>query len=126
MKKFFWIFTVAALLAVACDGGEGDMPWPDDLDGKGEQTPSTTVVEQGKPLPVWSEGYLDIHFINTGRGECCFYILPDGTTLLVDAGEVKATYKATATSGDDAVEQKPNANTRPYLVYATYIKHFMP
>ena len=126
MKKFFWIFTVAALLAVACDGGEGDMPWPDDLDGKGEQTPSTTVVEQGKPLPVWSEGCLDIHFINTGRGECCFYILPDGTTLLVDAGEVKATYKASATSGDDAVEQKPNADTRPYLVYATYIKHFMP
>ena len=126
MKKFFWIFTVAALLAVACSGGEGDMPWPDDLDGKDEETPSTTIVEQGKPLPIWSEGYLDIHFINTGRGECCFYILPDGTTLLVDAGEVKATYKASATSGDDAVEQKPNANTRPYLVYATYIKHFMP
>ncbi|MBQ6583737.1 MAG: hypothetical protein IIX42_01125, partial [Alistipes sp.] len=112
-----------ALFAISCGGDNEEMPWDDDINpDKDEQT----TVEIGKPLPIWSEGCLDIHFINTGRGECCFYILPDGTTLLVDAGEVKATYKASATSGDDAVEQKPNANTRPYLVYATYIKHFMP
>lgn len=40
----------------------------------------------GAPLPLWSEGGLDIHHINTGRGETAFLILPDGTTLLVDAG----------------------------------------
>jgi len=40
----------------------------------------------GSPLPLWSEGCLDIHHINTGRGETAFLILPDGTTLLVDAG----------------------------------------
>ena len=38
-------------------------------------------------LPQWKEGYMDIHHINTGRGDCTFCILPDGTTLLIDAGE---------------------------------------
>lgn len=40
----------------------------------------------GAALPDWTEGCLDIHFINTGRGETAFLILPDSTTLLVDAG----------------------------------------
>lgn len=75
-------------------------------------------AEIGETLPSWSEGYFDIHFINSARGECCFYILPDGTTLLVDAGEV--------VTGPIEVEQRPNANTRPYITYANYIKHFLP
>ena len=30
--------------------------------------------EIGKPLSAWAEGCLDIHAINSGRGECTFYI----------------------------------------------------
>ena len=41
--------------------------------------------EVGRPLTPWSEGELDIHHINTGRGEAALLILPDGTGLLVDA-----------------------------------------
>ncbi|RPI20839.1 MAG: hypothetical protein EHM61_26170, partial [Acidobacteria bacterium] len=37
------------------------------------------------PLPPWTEGTLDIHQINTGRGNAAFFVFPDGTTLLVDA-----------------------------------------
>jgi beta-lactamase superfamily II metal-dependent hydrolase len=37
-------------------------------------------------LPTWTPGTLDIHQINTGRGNAAFLMLPDGTTLLVDAG----------------------------------------
>jgi len=37
-------------------------------------------------LPPWTEGTLDIHQISTGRGNAAFLMLPDGTTLLVDAG----------------------------------------
>ena len=37
-------------------------------------------------LPKWSPGTLDIHQINTGRGNAAFLMLPDGTTLLIDAG----------------------------------------
>ncbi|RYY23860.1 MAG: hypothetical protein EOP62_19000, partial [Sphingomonadales bacterium] len=39
----------------------------------------------GQPLPGWRMGEIDIHQINTGRGEASFLILPDGTNLLVDA-----------------------------------------
>ncbi len=44
----------------------------------------------GETLPAWEEGYMDIHHINTGCGECAYIILPDGTTMLIDAGENKA------------------------------------
>ena len=41
----------------------------------------------GATLPAWSEGEIDIHTISTGRGECLYIILPDGTDIIVDAGE---------------------------------------
>ncbi len=40
----------------------------------------------GDVLPGWSPGTLDIHHISTGRGNATFFVLPDGTTMLVDAG----------------------------------------
>lgn len=42
----------------------------------------------GQPLPVWQAGQLDIHQISTGQGNATLAILPDGTTLLIDAGAV--------------------------------------
>jgi beta-lactamase superfamily II metal-dependent hydrolase len=36
----------------------------------------------------WEEGYMDIHHILTGSGDCAFFVLPDGTTMLVDAGDI--------------------------------------
>jgi beta-lactamase superfamily II metal-dependent hydrolase len=38
-------------------------------------------------LPPWSRGNLDIHQIATGRGNAAFVVLPDGTTMLIDAGD---------------------------------------
>ncbi len=72
----------------------------------------------GEPLPAWSEGCLDIHLINSGNGECNFFIMPDGTTLLVDAGEMPVRPKH--------VQRKPDACVRPYMVYSNYIRHFLP
>src|SRR5690554_6729158 len=43
---------------------------------------------QNNPLPAWEKGYLDIHFINTGRGDAAFIVMPDGSSLLVDAGDL--------------------------------------
>jgi glyoxylase-like metal-dependent hydrolase (beta-lactamase superfamily II) len=40
----------------------------------------------GQVFPKWTPGTLDIHHINTGRGNAALLMLPDGTTLLVDAG----------------------------------------
>jgi hypothetical protein len=41
----------------------------------------------GDALAPWSRGALDIHHINTGRGNATLFVLPDGTTMLVDAGD---------------------------------------
>lgn len=37
---------------------------------------------------LWRQGYLDIHHIVTGSGVCTFFIMPDGTTMMVDAGDI--------------------------------------
>ena len=47
--------------------------------------PAKTTETVGQPLSAWTEGMLDIHFINTTTGECTFIIFPDGTQMLVDA-----------------------------------------
>jgi beta-lactamase superfamily II metal-dependent hydrolase len=41
----------------------------------------------GQPLPPWTPGTLDIHQISTGRGNAALLVLPDGTSLLLDAGD---------------------------------------
>jgi len=48
--------------------------------------PGLAAQSTGEPLPQWTPGTLDIHQISTGRGNAALFILPDGTTLLVDAG----------------------------------------
>lgn len=46
----------------------------------------------GESLPPWEPGLLDIHEISTGRGSATFFMLPDGTTMLYDAGEFTQTF----------------------------------
>ena len=43
--------------------------------------------ETGKRYVGWKPGEMEIHHIYTGRGESNFMIFPDGTTMLVDAGD---------------------------------------
>lgn len=66
-------------------------------------------------LPEWKEGYLDIHTIATGRGDAALVIMPDGTTLMIDAGD-------NAKKGDT---QHPDATKLPSEWQAIYMKHFM-
>lgn len=40
----------------------------------------------GQPIARWVEGTLDIHQIATGQGNSALVVMPDGTTLLIDAG----------------------------------------
>jgi hypothetical protein len=71
-----------------------------------------------KALSDWSEGYLDIHNISTGKGESTFYIFPDGTTMLVDAG-------VTSLKNEQTIDAKPNESKTPGQWIAHYINHFM-
>ncbi len=72
-----------------------------------------------QPLPPWTEGTLDIHQINTGRGNSAFFILPDGTTLLVDAG-------ALGSRTERHVDPRPDGSRNAGEWIARYIKHFHP
>ena len=44
-----------------------------------------------KALPAWKPGVLEIHQIATNRGNSTLLILPDGTTMMVDAGAIYGT-----------------------------------
>ncbi len=75
-------------------------------------------AQVGNVIPSWSEGYLDIHHINTGKGESAFFILPDGTTMLVDAGNSQRVKPR-------VTDQKPNDSRTPGGWIARYILNMM-
>jgi len=48
------------------------------------------IVFAGKvcaQIPKWEKGYLDIHTIFTGHGNSQYIVFPDGTTMMIDAGD---------------------------------------
>jgi len=111
---------MTVFVLASCGEKPEPMPWEKDPDFGKKPAPEITDAEVGLPLPLWKEGYFDIHAVNSGRGECTFFIMPDGTTMLVDAGEVATT------SNYPFVPQRPNTSTRPPETYYRYISHFLP
>ncbi|WP_353720483.1 hypothetical protein [Dyadobacter sp. 676] len=75
----------------------------------------------GQPLPAWQEGNLDIHHINTGMGNATFLILPDGTTLLVDAGALDPTDARTRSPRNTSA--RPGGERQPGEWIARYIRN---
>ena len=63
---------------------------------------------KGDVLPPWTAGSLDIHQIATGRGNAAFMMFPDGTTLLLDAGDTG---------------QRPDASRSPAQLISRYVRH---
>jgi hypothetical protein len=82
-------------------------------------TPRAQTPGPGGQLPPWTPGVLDIHHIATGEGNATFFVLPDGTTLLVDAGA--------ATAGRAPLAPPvPNDGRRAGEHIAAYIRRMMP
>jgi len=54
--------------------------------GMAAQSGAGQTDRVGQPIARWVEGTLDIHQISTGQGNSAFVVMPDGTTLLIDAG----------------------------------------
>lgn len=75
--------------------------------------PSLTEAQE---MPAWQKGWMDIHHIATGKGENCFFVFPDGTTMLVDAGD--------ETNGRFLCPAYPDASRTPGQWVAAYIGHF--
>lgn len=72
----------------------------------------------GEPFPAWNAGALDIHHISTGRGNSTLFVLPDGTTLLVDAG---------ANRGNSVryAPPRPDASRTPGDWIVRYLRHIL-
>ncbi|TDK23789.1 hypothetical protein E2F46_09665 [Luteimonas aestuarii] len=85
-----------------------------------EESAATIAHEVGKPLRAWSEGELDIHHINTGRGEAQLLILPDGTSVLVDASG------KTVEHPPFSLPSKPDASRPPGEWVARYAMRALP
>jgi len=82
------------------------------------------VATVGKPLPEWKDGYMDLHHINTGRGNASFFIFPDGTTMVLDAGELDPTNARTTSKRNTPM--RPNDSKHPYEWIVDYIKQVAP
>lgn len=77
-------------------------------------------AERGKPLPAWKRGELDIHHINTGRGEAQVMILPDGTSMLVDMSG------KTVEKSPFSLPTKPDDSRAPGEWVARYVERVLP
>ncbi len=66
-----------------------------------------------KRLDPWTPGQLDIHHVDTGRGNATFILGPDGTTLLIDCG-------ASTDDLDVSAPVRPNATHAPGEWVARY------
>ena len=67
----------------------------------------------------WQVGYLDIHQISTGRGNVAWMIMPDGTTMLVDMGDL-----GTDNYQQEIMNPRPSASKSPAEWVAQYIENF--
>ena len=72
-------------------------------------------------LPAWRQGYLDIHCISTKKGDATFVVYPDGTTLLIDTGDMSGVNRYPW-----IVSGIPDESKTPAQWVVSYIHNFFP
>lgn len=77
-------------------------------------------AEIGAPFRTWRKGEMDIHHINTGRGESQLLILPDGTSLLVDMSG------KTVERPPFSLPTRPDGSRPPGEWVARYVRRVLP
>ena len=75
----------------------------------------------GRALPPWKPGEFQVHFIYTGVCESMFWIMPDGTTMLLDCGDFRAWAR-----GKKAVWILPDGWRHPGEWIARYVERVNP
>jgi hypothetical protein len=78
------------------------------------ESPRPTVLS-GNQLPAWVPGILEIHHIDTGRGNASLVLGPDGTSMLIDAGEAHSDERLMAPA-------LPNGSRRSGEWIARYVR----
>ncbi|MDB5908459.1 MAG: hypothetical protein JWP34_2573 [Massilia sp.] len=79
--------------------------WPGLVSAADDKAAVPADNAPGRRLSRWTPGCLDIHHIATGRGNATLVLMPDGTSLLIDAG-------ATADGLDVSVPTRPTIERR--------------
>ncbi len=77
-------------------------------------------------LEPWSAGTLDIHHVQTGRGNATFIVAPDGTTILIDAGALDPKNIEFDNAPLKLAPAVPDASLRPGQWIARYIRQVAP
>ncbi len=80
--------------------------------------------QKGLQWTSWEKGWLDIHHISTGRGDAAYFIFPDATTLLVDAGDMSETHPRALSPRN--TKRLPNTSRSAPEWIVDYIKQFAP
>jgi L-ascorbate metabolism protein UlaG (beta-lactamase superfamily) len=73
------------------------------------------ALDAGGTLPEWTPGVLEIHHIDTGRGNSTLILGPDGTSYLIDAGEAHSAERTMAPA-------RPNGSRRAGERIARYVR----
>lgn len=77
----------------------------------------------GQALPAWQPGIMDLHHISTGRANASFFVFPDGTTLLLDAGALDPTDPRT--NSPRTTRAVPNSSRTPGEWISRYVDHVL-
>ena len=91
------------------------IPW-EEVFARGTNHPSAGSTWQG-----WHAGAFQVHFIYTGVAESMFFIMPDGTTMLLDCGDHNAIGR-----GKLAVPVLPDAKRHAGEWIARYVERVNP
>jgi hypothetical protein len=67
---------------------------------------------------------MDLHHISTGRGNAAFCVFPDGTTMLIDAGEISDTHPRTRSPRNGALRPDSSRSAAAWVV--DYMEQFHP
>ena len=87
--------------------------------------PVSAASGDAQLLPAWSNGYFYIHHISTGRGNATYFVFPDGTTLLIDAGEADPKFVESVRPLKAFPPRPDGAHSAAYWI-ADYIHQFAP
>jgi beta-lactamase superfamily II metal-dependent hydrolase len=87
--------------------------------------PAFAASDGADLLPAWSKGYFYIHHISTGRGNSTYFVFPDGTTMLIDAGESDPKFVESVQPLKAFPPRPDGAHSAGYWI-ADYIRQFAP
>lgn len=93
--------------AALCSGALGSHTLLARASGTGVSTTCDSIgsADLAGTLPARAPGELDVHHIDTGRGNCTLVVAPDGTTLMIDAGAALGSLETTGSARPDATRR---------------------